>query len=199
MSIAFAKIFNKNVIFYLEHEIQTCYTVFITDKGEMKMAIGERIKHIRTLRKMTQRTLGELSGFPKSTADIRIAQYEMGVRSPKEEITESIARNLNVSPKALAVPDIDSYLGLMHTLFAVEDVYGLTVDEIEGETVLRLDKSAGQDYLNLFDMFIAWNAQKQKLKNGEISKEEYDNWRYNFSLSDADVITVKVPSAGFMD
>lgn len=163
------------------------------------MAIGERIKHIRTLRKMTQRKLGELVGFPKSTADIRIAQYEMGIRSPKEEINQLIAKNLNVSPKALDVPDIDSYLGLMYTLFAVEDVYGLTVDEIEGENVLRLDKSTSQDYLNLFDMFIAWNAQKQKLKNGEISKEEYDNWRYNFSLSDTNAITAKVTSVGFMD
>lgn len=145
------------------------------------MAIGERIKHIRLSRKMTQRKLGELVGFPKSTADIRIAQYEMGIRSPKEEITKSIAKNLNVSPKALDVPDIDSYLGLIHTLFAVEDIYGLSVDKIDGEIVLRLNQSDSKNYINLLDVFNAWNEQKQRLVNGEISKEEYDNWRYNYS------------------
>ena len=28
--------------------------------------------------------------------------------------------------QALDIPDIDSYIGLMHTLFALEDIYGLT-------------------------------------------------------------------------
>ena len=46
-----------------------------------------------------------------------------------------------VSPHALAVPDIDSYVGLMHTLFTLEDLYGLHIDEIDGELCLRLDKA----------------------------------------------------------
>ena len=40
---------------------------------------------------------------------------------------------LDVSPHALDVPDIDSYIGLMHTLFTLEDLYGLTVSESDGE------------------------------------------------------------------
>lgn len=34
-------------------------------------------------------------------------------------------------------------------------------------------------------MFSAWQQQAEKLKNGEITKEEYDNWRYNYPASNA--------------
>ena len=35
----------------------------------------------------------------------------------------------------------------MHTLFALEDMYGLKIGEIDGEVCLRLDKSAGTTYV----------------------------------------------------
>ncbi|MFQ7789510.1 MAG: hypothetical protein ACLRIP_16530 [Blautia massiliensis (ex Durand et al. 2017)] len=64
----------------------------------------------------------------------RIAQYEKGARSPKEKYLNALADIFEVSPHALAVPDIDSYVGLMHTLFTLEDLYGLHyIDEIDGE------------------------------------------------------------------
>ena len=89
------------------------------------MAIGERIRFFRNLRGMTQKYLGVLMGFPEKSADIRMAQYESGSRTPKDDLTNSLAQALEVSPSALNVPDIDSYIGLMHTLFAIEDMYGL--------------------------------------------------------------------------
>ncbi len=46
---------------------------------------------------------------------------------------------LDVSPKALDVPDIDSYVGLMHTLFTLEDRYGLKINEMDGEVCLKVD------------------------------------------------------------
>jgi transcriptional regulator with XRE-family HTH domain len=103
------------------------------------MAIGERIRFFRNLRGMTQKYLGQVVGFPEKTADIRMAQYESGSRSPKAELTESLAGALGVSPLALSVPDIDSYLGLMHTLFTLEDRYGLTVETGGNGVSLRVD------------------------------------------------------------
>lgn len=89
------------------------------------MAIGERIRFLRNLKGMTQKWLGIAVGFPEKTADIRMAQYESGSRTPKADLTQSLAQVLEVSPLALTVPDIDSELGLMHTLFTLEDIYGL--------------------------------------------------------------------------
>ena len=51
------------------------------------MAIGERIRYLRNLRGMTMKYLGMLVGFDEKTADVRIAQYESGTRTPKEELT----------------------------------------------------------------------------------------------------------------
>ena len=80
------------------------------------MAIGERIHFFRLLRGMTQKYLGMALGFPEKSADVRLAQYETGSRTPKADLTAALAQVLDVSPHALSVPDIDSYVGLMHTL-----------------------------------------------------------------------------------
>ena len=144
------------------------------------MAIGERIRYIRNLRNMTQKWLGMAIGFDEKTADVRLAQYESGTRTPKENYVTDIAKVLEVSPKALDLPDIDSYVGLAHTLFALEDLYGIQIGDIDGEAYLRLDKSKGMTYLSMFDIFIAWQQQAEKLSSGEITKEEYDAWRYNY-------------------
>ena len=109
------------------------------------MAIGERIRFIRNLRGMTQKYLGTLVGFPEKTADVRMAQYEAGTRTPKEDLTKALAAALDVSPLALNVPDIDSHFGIMHTLFALEDRYGLVVEIRDGEILFRIDPRRGKE------------------------------------------------------
>lgn len=144
------------------------------------MAIGERIKFIRNLRGMTQKYLGQSIGFDEKTADVRIAQYESGTRTPKAEITKSLAEALDVVPQALDIPDIDSYAGLAHTLFALEDMYGITINKIDDELCLTLDKFYNASYSTLHDLFTVWQQEAAKLKSGEISREEYDEWRYTY-------------------
>ena len=102
------------------------------------MAIGERIHFFRLLRGMTQKYLGMALGFPEKSADVRLAQYETGSRTPKADLTAALAQVLDVSPHALSVPDIDSYVGLMHTLFTLEDNYGLKITEQDGELALQV-------------------------------------------------------------
>ena len=60
------------------------------------MAIGERIRFFRNLRGMTQKYLGQVIGFPEKTADIRMAQYESGSRTPKAELTAVSYTHLDV-------------------------------------------------------------------------------------------------------
>lgn len=144
------------------------------------MAIGERIRFFRNLCGMTQKYLGQVVGFPEKTADIRMAQYESGSRTPKADLTNKLAEVFDISPQALSVPDIDSYIGLMHTLFTLEDLYGLKITELDGEVCLHLDKRMGTNYIAMFEMFSAWEEHAEKYKNGEITKGEYDRWRYNY-------------------
>lgn len=163
------------------------------------MAIGERIRFFRNLRGMTQKYLGQMVGFPEKTADIRMAQYESGSRSPKAELTENLAGALGVSPLALSVPDIDSYLGLMHTLFTLEDRYGLTVETSETGVSLRVDPRKGKDAAELFEMLTEWAEQAEKYRNGKINREDYDKWRYNYPKYDETSGYVKTPSKQLND
>ena len=127
------------------------------------MAIGERIHFFRILRGMTQKYLGTIVGFPERSADVRLAQYETGTRKPKAELTAALAQALDVSPHALDVPDIDSYIGLMHTLFTLEDLYGLTVSEADGEVCLKVKKDKGKDAHELLKMLYAWTKSAKPL------------------------------------
>lgn len=144
------------------------------------MAIGERIRFIRNLRGLTQKNLGMQAGLSERTADIRMAQYESGSRTPKEDLTNSLAEVLDVSPMALKVPDIDDDINLMHTLFALEDIYGFKIDTLSDEVCIRLDKNRGMEYSKLLDRFNTWYREAKKFRDGEISKEEYDHWRYHY-------------------
>lgn len=158
------------------------------------MAIGERIKFFRTLRGKTQKNLGVSVGFAEKTADVRMAQYESGTRTPKEKLVNELANVLDVSPKALDVPDIDSYIGLMHTLFALEDLFGFTISEIDNEICLTLNKANSSTHLTMFDMLNSWQKEADKLNHGEITKEEYDDWRYNYPRIKAERLKAELDS-----
>ena len=97
------------------------------------------------------------------------------------------------------VPDIDSYIGLMHTLFTLEDRYGLDVCESDGEVHLRVNVRKSKDAAQLHEMLCAWRQAAAMLKAGEITQEEYDRWRYRYPEFDTTQRGVKVPSQGLSD
>jgi len=163
------------------------------------MAIGQRIKFFRNRKGMTQKYLGELLGFLGKTSDVRMAQYESEVRVPKTELVKKMAGIFDVSPYALNVPDIDTYFGLIHTLFALEDMYGLKIDKIDGELCLHLDKSVTASGSTLFNMLQSWQAQSAKLEAGEITREEYDEWRYKYPELETSHHFAKVIPKGLSD
>jgi len=163
------------------------------------MAIGERIHFFRIMRGMTQKYLGTLVGFPERSADVRLAQYETGSRKPKADLTPTLAQALDVAPQALDVPDIYSYIGLMHTLFTLEDIYGLTVSEADGEICLKVNKDKGKDAAELLKMLCAWKEQADKLRAGELTQEDYDRWRYRYPEFSNTPGRVKPISQGLSD
>ena len=130
--------------------------------------IGKRIRFIRKKRNMTMKFLGIAAGLPENSADIRIAQYESGTRTPKADLLRKIADVLEVSPNALSVPDLDNVIGVMHTLFILEDLYNVRFTP-DGCISDRLKKATNE-----------WQREYDRYSNGEISKEKYDNWRYNY-------------------
>ncbi len=141
------------------------------------MISGERIKNIRKMRGLTQKELGLAAGFESATADIRIAQYESNNRTPKTNLLNAMADELEVSPYALAEPQIETELSLLHTLFAIEDLYGLELKQVDGEYGFYLSAPSAK----LKKALAQWSEKKQELENGEIDTEDYDLFRYSYT------------------
>jgi len=144
------------------------------------MAFGERIRKFRNMIGMTQQELGTKLGFSERTATIRVGQYENEYRKPKQDMINEAAHIFDVASDAITVPDIDSYIGLMHTLFSLEDNYGLTITMLDGQICLKQDINHPNFNRSLADDLRSWYDKKAKLTSGSILASEYDHWRYNF-------------------
>ena len=144
------------------------------------MAFGERIRKFRNMIGMTQQELGTKLGFSEKSAVIRVGQYENENRKPKQDMINNMAYIFDVASESITVPDIDNYIGLMHTLFALEDRYGLTVTMLDGQICLKQDINHPNYNCSLADDLQSWYDKKSKLTSGSILASEYDHWRYNF-------------------
>ena len=127
------------------------------------MAIAERINYFRNKCGMTMKYLGQKLGYAEKSADVRVAQYEAGTRKPKEDTVRALAEIFDVAPAALDVPDIDSYIGIMHTLFTLEDQYTIHAELIDGEPVLRFGTDI-KKRSHLWDLFYYWAAEASRLQ-----------------------------------
>ena len=87
----------------------------------------------------------------------------------------------------------------MLSSFALEDLYGLTIETVEGTTVLRVDPRKGKDATELSEVLSAWADISAKYKAGEIDRDAYDNWCYNYPAFDTTSGYVKIPSQELSD
>ena len=155
------------------------------------MAFGKRLRFFRNRKGLTQKQVGEAVGFKGNTSEVRMAQYETEARTPKDPLIRQLSEMYDVSPRAIKVPNIDSEIGLMHTLFSLEDIYGFRIDRIDDTLCLRLPDQ-GMNSVIWLELFDLWYTQVQKVNSGQLTSEEYDHWRYNFSESDMPGIHVKI-------
>ena len=125
------------------------------------MAVGDRIKRARNLRGMTQKELGIAIGFEEKSADIRIAQYESNTRTPKEELLRKIAEVFELD---------EHYPGTR--LYEVTDTTDPDFPEKHMAVSFR--------YRLLDDFLKEWQLRKKQLREGEITKEEYLEWKLNW-------------------
>lgn len=172
------------------------------------MTVGEKIKTIRTFRGMTQRELGLAVGFPEKNADNRIAQYETDYRVPRKEMLDKIAFALHANclnfysiyERAGAAEDI------MRTLFWLEEsnmgrvqlvqTTPNTLPEKHDDRLRAIEDTTfhynpSDDWpvcppvAIYFDCIVdsfmrEWLVRQQEYRAGEITKEEYFEWKLNW-------------------
>lgn len=147
------------------------------------MNIGFRIKTVRNLRGLTQKELGMMLGYSEKTADIRVSQYEGGSRVPKENTVKKLAQILKVSPDVFFVPHVNSVNDIFNMLFVLEDECGLSVNVLDNRFCLTLnDFDSIAKNSDLIKFFMSWKCKSDDLASGRITKEEYDDWRFNFKI-----------------
>lgn len=147
------------------------------------MSIGDRIKRVRNFRKMTMKELGMAVGFDESSADVRIAQYESNDRRPKEELLRKIAQALDVNYMALAEPSTFLYSAsdIIEILFELDNKTTLKLFEVIDKDEYPEERVAISTSYNILNMFLQeWRVRKQELANGEITEEEYQEWKLNW-------------------
>ena len=146
------------------------------------MAVGDRIKRIRNLRGLTQKELGLAIGFDENTADVRVAQYESGTRTPKEDVLKKISEILDVNYRSLYEPTLYAAEDIMYTLFELDEHYPMFVYDTEGDLdgINRNYKGICFNSLILNSLLKEWQQRKKDLADGLISKAEYMEWKVNW-------------------
>ena len=64
---------------------------------------------------------------------------------------------------------------------------------------MKVNKDKSKDAAELLQMLTAWQEQAVKLSAEEISREDYDQWRYNYPKFDTTQHWAKVPSKELSD
>lgn len=155
------------------------------------MTLGEQIKKYRQMRGWTQKELGEKVGFKKSTADVRINQYETNKMAPKSEIRSAIAEVLDVDVEALSNTSIKSDEDLMYVMFELEEKYGMRIENIDNSIHLVFD---GQLDSKLSRYMKVWQVKRMVLAidSGEANEEQkrdYELWKSRFVTNAINVLS----------
>ena len=137
------------------------------------MTTGERIRHFRKIRKLTQKELAEKVGL--SEPAIRL--YELGKREPSEKQIEAISEALEITPQSLTDVRIASAREALELLFRLEDELGLYPD---GDLAFSVDPK-NPNAKKIAAANKAWMSMREDLESGKITQEDYDLWKAEFS------------------
>lgn len=70
--------------------------------------------------------------------------------------------------------------GAIYTLFQLERSYGLKIDELDGQPILRFDKLLPHEQDTLYEYMQNWLEEAKNFREGKITQQQYEEWKYNF-------------------
>jgi len=142
------------------------------------MSSGYLFRKFRELRGLTQKALGKKVNLD----DVRIRQYELDIRSPKDDVLNNISSALNVKPEYFKDPSYPyDFEEVIRLLFKLEDSIpiGIRKVDINGTPVHSL-VFLGHNILKIDKTLEAWTQMQFRFMDGEISWEEYEDWKANW-------------------
>ncbi len=154
------------------------------------MKIGARIRQIRQHQHMTQRELGERIGLRKNGAN-RVAQYEMGYRTPKRDQLNKIAHALNVPEEMFSLEADETLQALLHNLLWLDqdDTTLIELYVLNKENCLRSCYRKGKSSVAIVihdeavqNFLRDWCTEKSLIEAGAITQEDYFDWKIHTPL-----------------
>lgn len=156
------------------------------------MKIGTKICLIRQHRHMTQQEFGERIGGEASGAN-RIAQYEIGYRTPKRNQINKMAHALNVPETILSIEANESLQTLLRQLFWLDQedcalIEFIPVNEEKCQlpctcNPLALDHIAIVVHNQAFqNLLTRWSNEKTFLSGGIMDQNDYFGWKIGQQL-----------------
>ena len=134
------------------------------------MSLGKLIKKFRELRRITQKALGDRIRLD----DVRIRQYELDIRTPKDDVLENISTALHVNKD-----------DLMRFLFKLDDsievkIRPVILNDEDPEYTITGVYFGSEAILRIRNMLDQWQEMKEKYENNEITKEALEDWKANY-------------------
>lgn len=167
----------------------------------LPMTLGDKLRRIRTFRGMTQKELGIAVGLGGGGSDNRITQYENNYRTPKTDLLNKIAHVLRVNPHNFYPIGSGNPEDFIRELLWMEEYFPdyirlFRLERRPGNREADSDNSAIYDdgknwpiyppaamYFNggiLAEFLLEWLIRQEQLKYGEITREEYFEWKINW-------------------
>lgn len=134
------------------------------------MISGEKLKKLRLLRELTQKELAIKSGL----TDSAIRNYELGYRSPNKDQLIKIAEALACDVSALIDHTPISNFEFMQILLDYEEDLKIR-PLVEDSTIGLLSHD-----MTFNDFLIEWDEMRKKHYNGEITDEEFEDWKLSY-------------------
>lgn len=151
------------------------------------MTIGEKIKKARSLRGLTQKELAFLVDLP----DVRIRQYEIDARTPKEDVLQNIAGALGFPIEFFTSCSLESYIDAIQTFNVLEQKFGFSMKKA-GRANGKQIYNVTFDDTSLESQIDAWLDGDEEIAFREFEsnnafvkqfKTERELWKYRFPLS----------------
>lgn len=133
------------------------------------MNTGELIRFYRKRKHLTQAGLGEAAGLSEPA----IRNYELGNRTPDRDQLEKISKALGVTPDSLVRHEIASAKDALGVLFQLEDEFGLVPRE---DGTFEIDPKS-KNAQKLDAAIKAWTYARDELARGEMTEDDYREWR----------------------
>lgn len=132
------------------------------------MTLGEKIKHHRTMKGLTQKQLGEMTGIH----EVSIRKYEANKIAAKREQLEKIANVLGVPLNEFLELKIVTDSDVLPLLFAIDNEFEIEITSDDNKTFKMEFK---EPMLNHF--LRDWQSIKQLAELGRVSSEDYELWK----------------------